>query len=380
MILVGMASPAGAQYFGRNKVRFDAFPFRVMATEHVDVYYYPEERASAALAARLAERWYARLSRFFDHELRDRQTLILYASQSQFQQTNVVAGQLGEGTGGVTESLRRRVVLPLAGSLAATDHVIGHEFVHAFQFDITVKAERETPGLQNGAQQLPLWFVEGMAEYLSRGPVDAETAMWLRDAVVHDALPPIGKLGDPKYFPYRWGHALWAYVGGRWGEAVLVTALREAGHSGSATNALESVLGVKIADLDRDWHDAVRATYAPWLAASQAPAEVARSPLAERRAGELNVGPALSPDGRLLAFLSERDLLSVDLFVADVASGRVLTKVASTTRDAHLSALQYIASAGTWGPEGRRLAFASRRGPDATIEIYDVGARRTGTP
>jgi hypothetical protein len=41
-----------------------------------------------------------------------------------------------EGTGGVTEPLRRRIVLPMAGPLADTDHVIGHELVHAFQFDI----------------------------------------------------------------------------------------------------------------------------------------------------------------------------------------------------------------------------------------------------
>jgi hypothetical protein len=42
-----------------------------------------------------------------------------------------------------------------------------------------------------------------MAEYLSVGPVDPNTAMWLRDAVRQDALPAIDKLDDPKYFPYR---------------------------------------------------------------------------------------------------------------------------------------------------------------------------------
>ena len=36
--------------------------------------------------------------------------------------------------------------------------------------------------------QLPLWFVEGMAEYLSIGPHDANTAMWLRDAALNDKL------------------------------------------------------------------------------------------------------------------------------------------------------------------------------------------------
>ena len=51
------------------------------------------------------------------------------------------AGELGEGTGGVTEALKRRIVLPFAGPLAETDHVLGHELVHAFQYDITGQAD-----------------------------------------------------------------------------------------------------------------------------------------------------------------------------------------------------------------------------------------------
>ena len=52
-----------------------------------------------------------------------------------------------------------------------------------------------------------------MAEYLSLGPVDAQTAMWMRDAALREKLPHIKDLDDPKYFPYRWGHAFWAYIG-----------------------------------------------------------------------------------------------------------------------------------------------------------------------
>jgi len=63
------------------------------------------------LVARMAERWYERLSRVLDHQLRGRQPLILYASQAQFQQTNAISGGIGEGTGGVTEGFKRRIVM-----------------------------------------------------------------------------------------------------------------------------------------------------------------------------------------------------------------------------------------------------------------------------
>ena len=58
--------PASAQYFGKNKVQFDRFQFQVLETQHFDIYYYPAEEASAKMAARMAERWYARLSKLRD--------------------------------------------------------------------------------------------------------------------------------------------------------------------------------------------------------------------------------------------------------------------------------------------------------------------------
>src|SRR5947209_20443203 len=111
--LVSVPPPARAQYFGQNKVQYKTFDFKVMKTQHFDIYYYPEEQAAVDQAARMAERWYTRLSRVLDHQISRRQPIVLYATHSQFEQTNVIDA-VGEGTGGVTEALKRRVVLPFA--------------------------------------------------------------------------------------------------------------------------------------------------------------------------------------------------------------------------------------------------------------------------
>src|SRR5215208_2439100 len=60
LLLLGSALPSNAQYFGRNKVQYERFDFKVLATDHFDIYYYPEEEAAVRLAARMAERWHAR--------------------------------------------------------------------------------------------------------------------------------------------------------------------------------------------------------------------------------------------------------------------------------------------------------------------------------
>ena len=85
-VLAMLAGPAAleAQYFGRNKVQYRSFAFEILKTDHFDLYHYPEEKEAARLVARMAERWHARLSRFFSHQLRGRQPIILYAAASHF--------------------------------------------------------------------------------------------------------------------------------------------------------------------------------------------------------------------------------------------------------------------------------------------------------
>jgi len=203
LAVLGGAIPAEAQYFGRNKVHYDRLDFRILQTEHFDIYYYADEEAATRHAARMAERWYSRFSTFFDHTFAARQPLVLYASHPHFAQTNVTSGRIAEGVGGFTEHVKSRIAMPFAAGLGETDHVLGHEIAHAFQIDI---AKRE----KQNAFSMPGWFIEGMAEFLSLGPQNTHTAMWLRDAAIYDRLPTLEQLDDPQYFPYRFGHAFWS--------------------------------------------------------------------------------------------------------------------------------------------------------------------------
>jgi hypothetical protein len=367
-LLVALGSPASAQYFGRNKVRYRSFDFHVMQTEHFDIYFYPEEREGIEIAARMAERWYSRLSRLLNHTLPDRQPLVLYASHGHFEQTNVVPDEIGEGTGGFTEPFRRRIVMPLAGPLADTDHVIGHELVHAFQFDIggPVNAGEPAP-----LARLPLWFVEGMAEYLSLGRVNGNTAMKLRDAVARNELPSILDLGEPKYFPYQWGHAVFAYIAGRFGDQSISRLFGSAALSGDVKDAIETSLGISAQALTDDWHASIRELYGPILERAVALPAGDRFDVRSRLGSELNIAPALSPNGRSLAFLSSRSLFSTDLYVADAYSKRIVRRLTSTATNPHFSSIQFIKSAASWDKSGERVAIGAITAGRATLAIFN---------
>jgi WD40 repeat protein len=366
-----LPAAAHAQYFGRNKVQYHDFDFQVLKTPHFEIYYYPEEKEVVQHAARMAERWYARLSRTLGHRFTRPQPLILYASHPHFQQTNALGGLIEEGTGGVTEVLKRRVVLPFAGPLAETDHVLGHELVHAFQFDMTGQGPVSS-GNVPAALRMPLWFIEGMAEYLSVGRVDPHTAMWLRDAARLEKLPTIRQLDDPRYFPYRYGQALWAYVAGRWGDEVLGDAIAASVRGADAETILEEITGLDSATLSAQWHAAIYAAYGPIFRDKRDAWRYGKALVTDKNAGRVNVGPALSPDGRRLVFLSEKDLFSIDMFLADAHTGQVRRKVVETAVDPHFESLQFINSAGAWDAAGKRFAFGGVRTGAPVLSIRDL--------
>ncbi|MBB4639685.1 PD40 domain-containing protein [Longimicrobium terrae] len=369
-------APAEAQYFGRNKVQYQTFDFRILRTTHFDVYYYPEEEVAARDAARMAERWYGRLSQVLEYEFEQRQPLILYASHPHFQQTTSLGGDIGEGTGGVTEAFKQRIILPMANAYAETDHVVGHELVHAFQYDISGLG-RAQGGIEQAAQRfnVPAWFTEGMAEYLSIGPVDPHTAMWLRDAALTGRIPTLEQLTfDPSFFPYRWGQAFWAYVGGRWGDAAVGQILKQVGQGVPYPEAFSRIVNVPLEEISEDWANSIRRTYLPLLNERREAREQGQPTITQReQGGRLNVAPVVSPDGRRIAFLSELNFLDVQLYVADAQTGEVLHRlVRGTSFDPHYGSLRYINSAGSWSPDSRRFAFSALVGGRDVISIIDA--------
>ncbi|MGE0159710.1 MAG: peptidase S9 [Gemmatimonadales bacterium] len=368
-ILLGVqaASPTPVEaQFGRNKVQFDDFDFRVMESDHFDWHFYEEEAAAVGDVARMGERWYERYARTFQHEFEESKPVILYADHPDFQQTNTLQGFIGEGTGGVTESMKNRVIMPMTGSYADTDHVLGHELVHQFQYNLA----QARPGGFQGLSTLPLWLIEGMAEYLSLGREDPLTAMWIRDAIRRDDLPTIRQMTrESRFFPYRFGQALWAYIGGTYGDDAVIEIFRRSLRVGFES-AMNQVVGMDPDTLSVRWKEAVSREYLPLMEGRAAPADQGRLILAPSTgSGTVNISPSLSPDGRYVAFLSEKDLFSVELFMADVATGDIVRRLSRADSDPHIDALRYIDSSGTWSPDSRFFAYVVNAEGDNQLVI-----------
>src|ERR1700743_526069 len=78
----------------------------------------------------------------------------------------------------------------------------------------------------------------------------------------------------------------------------------------------------------------------------------------DKNSGKMNIAPAVSPDGKYVAFLSEKNLFTIDLFLADAKTGAGIKKLTSKVSNSHIDEFNFIESAGTWSPDGKRFAFS----------------------
>ena len=132
--LIGNSIDVQAQYFGQNKVRYKNLKFKVYETPHFDLYYYLKNDSLVQRFAKEAEVWYELHQQVFRDTFLNKNPFILYSNHPDFQQTTALSGEIGVGTGGVTEGLKNRVIMPISQVNHQTRHVLGHELVHAFQY------------------------------------------------------------------------------------------------------------------------------------------------------------------------------------------------------------------------------------------------------
>jgi len=367
-VLAARAQP-GYQ-FGQNKVQYKNFDWKVLRTAHFDVHYYGEVSETAMDAARMAERSYVYLSETLDHQIKNRIPLILYASLNDFQQTNVVEGLIDDGTRGVTESLKNRVVLPITGSYRELNHVLVHELVHAFQFDIIKNHGKSSVGSFNP----PLWFVEGMAEYLSIG-MDNITRMWVRDGLLNDKLLTVDQLnGAFDIRVYRLGESLWHYLGETHGKKKVGQILKDAVKHGNLEAAFKAQIDTDFKQLTAVWHAAVRKQALPQENnALQKPGEIAQQ--LTKQAGyfhRMNLVPAVSPEGKHIAYVANKNLVEEIYLLSQTAEGkwedRQLIK-GGQSRD--FETLRFFDTTINWSRDGKHLAFVSKSGKDDALYVMD---------
>jgi WD40 repeat protein len=378
-LLLLIPAPGFGQYlFGQNKVIYSEKDWKVIETPRVDLYYYVGEQELAEYVADFTESVSSEYEEAFGHTFEQKIPFILYSSHHDFKQTNIIDFMISEYVGGFTELIRGRVALPHTGSWTQLREVTRHELVHAFMNDKLTHVMSEKR--RYNYAPMPLWFTEGLAEYIAMPEAGTEARMFMRDFIVNDNLVDIQNLWRIRgtFLMYKEGESLVRYIATRFGDDALMQIIENWWISDRFDVVLHATLGISVEELNRDWKRYLKRRFYPAVMAAEWP-DVHGTALTKTRA--LNSRPAVIPS----SLNADGDF---DFVYLSSASGNVDVIRAHARGDNRFEHERLVKggrgdnvesiSAFSTGMEvhGSRLAFTAKSGDRDALYVYDLESRR----
>jgi DNA-binding beta-propeller fold protein YncE len=373
------AQAQGVGYFGKNKITYDEFDWKIYHSPHFDVYYYEAEIDLLPKIVSLAESAYDRISRRLDYQIDEATPLIFYATHSAFEQNNILVNFIPEGTGAFASPVRFRMVLPVDLPDAEVFQLIMHELTHIFEYHILFGGSLG----RAVAQRPPTWMMEGFASYMAEDEQSWEK-MFLRDAVVNDRIPPISRVDFGGYLAYRFGHAFFDFVEERWGADGVQDFIYELRNTigARADRAVERAFRIEPEEFDADFRRWLRQRYLPELVATGEPLDFGRPFRIEGRPNTDESSAVASPSGDLIAAFSTVEG-EVDVVLFDTRKRRFVRNLTPGFDNAY----QYLVSQAlvvprsmgsdlAFSPDGDTVAVFGKRGGGRSLFLLDVLSRK----
>jgi hypothetical protein len=384
ILLLAAAAPVGAQtgyfpYFGKNRVKYDNFKWHIYTTDHFEIYYYPETEPHLERVAGYAESAYQKISADLKHDLAAKVPIVLFKTHSEFEQQNVIPGDVPEGVAAFAEPQRDRMVLPIDEPPDQLYRLIVHELTHIFEFDIIPRSL-----IRRG---IPLWMDEGLADHEAEvwRPLDLMT---IRDAAVADIVPRMSKMegygqfSNPRLI-YNLGHAAFEFIESRWGKEGIrqfLFALRK-NVIGGGEDAYEEAFQLTPEEFDEQFDKYLKDRFKPFRD-KERPADYGRNlapdPEKTRYNSVLTIEP--SPSGDLIAAMTaNRKDQELDIVLLSTKDGQVVRNLTSgfdqdrgyqfiSIPGARFNTVPWMA----WTPAGDRIASFARVNKSKALILQTV--------
>jgi hypothetical protein len=276
LLLASFPDGVLAQYlYGKNKVTYDRRDWKVLKTEHVDIYHYPDEVNLVRYVAPLIEATFLEYEERFNVDFKSRLPFVFYKTHYAFQETNILPYLISEYTGGFTDLLKGRIAVPFTGSYGKFRHVARHEMVHAFMLE-KIRVVMKQAGKFTYPQP-PLWFVEGLAEYFANSPQDTDSHMFIRDALIHDRLLPLEQLWRiyGSFMMYKEGEAVLNYIASSFGEEAIVQIMENWWVSDKFPLVLKNTINMDLQELNEAFMKHIKRRYYPSILHNQFATDIA---------------------------------------------------------------------------------------------------------
>lgn len=356
--------------FGKNKVQYHDFKWKYIESKHFRIHFYEGGENLAKFCSYTAENSYQYIKKDFLYEIKSKINIIIYNSHNHFEETNIMGGIPQESVGGFTEFFKNRVVLPFDGDWESFRHVIHHELTHAVQNRMLFNGNFQAISAGMQQMQLPLWFIEGLAEYQSRGGWDSESDETLRDAVYNGYLPQIYFLSN--YMAYKGGQNLLYYISQTYGNEKIGEIIRKLSLMRSTEYAFKEALGLEFSELSENWHRWLESKYWPTFINKNTPEKTAtRLSNHMKYRNFINNSPALSPDGLKVAFLSNKSDY-FDVFLMRTFDGKIINKIVNGQSTGDFEEFHWLRPGISWSPDSKKIVFSAKSTDQDALFIFEA--------
>jgi len=377
VIALALTTSAHAQYytgsnipFGQNRVQYNEFYWQSFNFERFKVFFYADGKNHAIYAAKSAHYNLKELEGLLDFELSDKIEILVFNSQSQFQQSNIgLTNDNNTNIGGVTKIIGSKIFVYYEGDHATFDDQIRAGVSEVLLNQMMYGGSWKDVLKNNTLLSLPDWYLKGFISYASKG-WNTEIDNRVKDGILTDRFVNFNALeGRDAELA---GHSIWNYIAEVYGENVIPNVMYMTRVSRSVESGFLFVLGTPLKTLMNDYQNYYKRKY-----------ELDEKFRNNVGGEEIQIKTkkryvysdfSLSPDGKHASFVTnERGQYKVWVYtIADKKMRRIHKGGLDLNR-----IVDHTFPVLTWHPTSKVLTYFVEKKGEVVINIYSIEDKKT---
>ncbi|RCR69350.1 hypothetical protein [Larkinella punicea] len=240
------------EQFGRNRIQYRKFDWKVIKTSNFEIYFYQEGNQIANLTAQYAETDFDRITEILGYTPYNRIKVFIYNSPQELSQSNIGLSA-PSGTNYKELSLAKsRLELAFTGDQISFRKQLIKEVSLLFVYDMLYGGSLKDALQSSLLLSLPEWYMPGIASYIADGwSVDLDD--YMRDvALTRPVRKPSTLVGEEAMYV---GHSIWNYIAERYGKDNISNILNLTRIIRNEQNSIASTLGVPYSRFLREWRE-----------------------------------------------------------------------------------------------------------------------------
>lgn len=238
--------------FGKNRIQYKQFRWSYLSSENFDVHYYDDHKKVAQEALEYLETEFDRITDLIGFYPYQKTKVFLYSSVADLQQSNIGLNEIRYSSGGETDFIKPYVEIAHPGTLEEFKEELIFKFsellLNEMMFGGSLKDMFQNAVLLN----LPDWFVDGAALYVSKG-WDDEMDDFTRQLVFGKKGQKPTKLTgqDAAYF----GQSVWNFIVEKYGKSSINNILNYTRIIRNEEKSVLITLGIPFKQLMLEWEE-----------------------------------------------------------------------------------------------------------------------------